>query len=285
MPYKFLAMENEENKSWNHPEPDAKMQEHREQYEAMFRSRVSHNKALVGVFIVIIGVALLLKQIPSIGPILPDWLYSWPMILIVVGAFIFLKNGFGGLPFIIFGLFFLLKEENIISDEVRNYALPVFIILIGLIFILKRNHHPVFQRNHIRRKFRNRGYMNSECTMGHWHSNDKSDEDFIDINSIFGSAEKSMFTKTFKGGNINCAFGGAKINLTNADIEERAILNVSVAFGGAEITVPANWQVQNELTAILGGIEDKRRMTAMDEAKKTLILRGGIFCGGVEIKN
>ena len=279
-------MENEENKSWTHPEENTHLHEQREEYEAMFRSRVSHNKALVGVFIVIIGVALLLKQIPSIGHILPDWLYSWPMIMIVVGAFIFLKNGFGGLPFILFGLFFLLKEENIISDEVRNYAIPVFVILIGLIFILKRNHHPIAQhRNHFRRKFRHRSYMDSECSMGQWRTHDKSEEDFIDINSIFGSAEKSMFTKTFKGGNINCAFGGAKINLTQADIEQKAILSVSVAFGGAEITVPANWQVQNELTAILGGIEDKRRMTAMDESKKTLILRGGIFCGGVEIKN
>ncbi|SDZ76838.1 Cell wall-active antibiotics response 4TMS YvqF [Arachidicoccus rhizosphaerae] len=278
-------MENEENKSWTQPQADPKLQEKRDQYEAMFRSRVSHNKALVGVFIVIIGVALLLKQIPSIGHILPDWLYSWPMIMIVVGAFIFLKNGFGGLPFILFGLFFLLKEEDIINEQVRNYAIPVLVILIGLIFILKRNHYPAFQRNHFRRKFRHRGYMENECRMGHWHSNDNSEEDFIDINSIFGNAEKSMFTKTFRGGNINCAFGGAKINLTNADIEQKAVLNISVAFGGTEVTVPANWQVQNELTAILGGIEDKRRMTAMDETKKTLVLRGGIFCGGVEIKN
>lgn len=283
--YKILEMENEENKTWARPEVEKKTEEERAQHEAMFHTKVSHNKALIGIFIVIIGVVLLLKQIPAIGGYLPDWLFTWPMILIVIGAFIFLKNGFGGLPPIIIGLFFLLREENILSDQVRNYALPLLVILIGLVFILKRNHHPDFRRAHMRRRFRGRGRYDRECTFSNWDSVDKSSEDFLDVNSIFGSAEKSMFTKSFKGGNINCAFGGAKINLTQADIEDKAILNISVAFGGAEITVPANWQVQNDLTAILGGIEDKRRMTVMDDHKKTLILRGGIFCGGVEIKN
>lgn len=277
-------MENEENTSWQHPEEE-RSPEDKARYEAMFRSRVSHNKALVGIFIVIIGIVLLLKQIPSIGVYLPDWLFTWPMILIVVGAFIFLKNGFGGLPPIIIGLFFLLREENILSDQVRNYALPLLVIVIGLIFILKRNHHPHFRRGGGRRRFRGRDRFDRECVVSNWDYSDKSSEDYLDVNSIFGSAEKSMFTKSFKGGNINCAFGGAKINLSQADLEDKSVLNVSVAFGGAEITVPANWQVQNDLTAILGGIEDKRRMTTADDAKKTLILRGGIFCGGVEIKN
>lgn len=284
MLYKISAMENEENKTWHHPDVE-RPQEDKDRYEAMFRSRVSHNKALVGVFIVIIGIALLLKQIPSIGGFLPDWLFTWPMILIVIGAFIFLKNGFGGLPPIIIGLFFLLREENLLSEQIRNYAIPLLVIIIGLIFILKRNHHPNFRRAGMRRRFRNRDRLDRECMVSNWDYCDKSSEDYLDVNSVFGSAEKSMFTKAFKGGNINCAFGGAKINLSQADLEEKAVLNVSVAFGGAEITVPANWQVQNDLTAILGGIEDKRRMTIADDSKKTLVLRGGIFCGGVEIKN
>lgn len=284
MLYKISEMENEEeNKSWKQPEGGPNQED--KERDDMFRSRVSHNKALVGIFIVIIGVVLLLKQIPSIGGFLPEWLFTWPMILIIIGAFIFLKNGFGGLPPIIIGLFFLLREENILNDQIRNYVVPLLVIVIGLIFILKRNHQPHFRRAHMRRRFRGREHLDRECVMGNWDHGDKSSEDFLDVNSIFGSAEKSMFTKSFKGGNINCAFGGAKIYLSQADIEDRAILNVSVAFGGAEITVPANWQVQNDLTAILGGIEDKRRMTTTDDSKKTLILRGGIFCGGVEIKN
>lgn len=283
MSYKISEMENEENKTWQHPEVE-RSHEDKERYDAMFRSRVSHNKALVGIFIVIIGIVLLLKQIPSIGVFLPDWLFTWPMILIVIGAFIFLKNGFGGLPPIIIGLFFLLREENLLSDQVRNYAIPLLVIVVGLIFILKRNHHPHFRRG-MRRRFRGRDRFDRECMVSNWDYSNKSSEDYLDVNSVFGSAEKSMFTKSFKGGNINCAFGGAKINLSQADLEEKAVLNISVAFGGAEITVPANWQVQNDLTAILGGIEDKRRMTTADDRKKTLILRGGIFCGGVEIKN
>ena len=284
--YKIREMENEEKKFREGPE-SADRKQAQKGPEELFRSRISHNKALMGIFIVIIGIALLLKQIPGVGQLLPDWLFTWPMILIIIGAFVFLKNGFGGLPFIVVGLFFLLREEGLLNERIRQYVAPIIVICIGIIFILKRNQH---QSSHcrkaqMRRRMRGRNRMGRECDFSNWDYEDKSSEDYIDINSVFGSTEKSMFTKSYKGGNINCAFGGAKINLSQADIDDRAILNVSVAFGGAEIIVPANWQVQNDLTAILGGIEDNRRMTANDDNKKTLILRGGIFCGGVEIKN
>ena len=284
MSYKTSTMEKEENKVGKDPEME-NVGDVKAHYDAMFRSRVSHNKALMGIFIVIIGIIWLLKEIPSIRDFIPNWLFTWPMIFIVLGAFIFLKNGFGGLVPILIGVFFLLWEENILSEQIRNYAIPLFIILIGIMFILKRNHHPKFRKGHLRRRFRGRGNLDRECMVSNWDYCDKSSEDYLDVNSVFGNTEKSMFTKSFKGGNINCAFGGAKINLSQADLEEKVVLNVSVAFGGAEITVPANWHVQNDLTAILGGIEDVRRMAIEDDNKKTLILRGGIFCGGVEIKN
>lgn len=279
-------MENEENQAWKQPENRPSMEER----NRVFQHRISHNKALVGIFIVVIGIVLLLRQIPPFDQYLPAWLFTWPMILIIIGAFVFLKNGFGGLPPIIVGVFFLLREENVLSEQFRNYAFPLLIIVIGLIFILKRNHHPRCRKHAMRHRYRRGGRFQrtGEGLEGvdEYENVDNSSEDYLDINSVFGSAEKSMFTKAFKGGNINCAFGGSKINLTQADIEDRAVLNVSVAFGGAEITVPANWQVQNDLTAILGGIEDKRRLiTPQTEQKKTLVLRGGIFCGGVEIKN
>ncbi|HTN36013.1 MAG TPA: DUF5668 domain-containing protein [Arachidicoccus sp.] len=274
-------MEKEENQGLKQPE----IRPSHEDKDQVFQHRISHNKALIGLFIVVIGIVLLLRQIPPFNDYMPDWLFTWPMILIIIGAFIFLKNGFGGLPPIIIGIFFLLRDEDVLTEQFRNYAFPLLIILIGLIFILKRNHHPRLRQHQLRRRLRRQGRYQKGCIMEDCEYTDNSSEDYLDVNSVFGSAEKSMFTKTFKGGNINCAFGGSKINLTQADIEERATLNISVAFGGAEITVPANWQIQNELTAILGGIEDKRRLMATVDTKKTLILRGGIFCGGVEIKN
>jgi predicted membrane protein len=139
--------------------------------------------------------------------------------------------------------------------------------------------HRLDRRHRYFNKFENQ-YQNKGSKIS-----DNSSEDVIDINSVFGSSEKVMFTKTFKGGTINCAFGGGKINLTQADMEDKAILTVSVTFGGAEIIVPSNWNIQNELTAFMGGIEDKRRSVAGNVQDKTLILRGSIFCGGVEIMN
>lgn len=238
---------------------------------------------LGGVIVILVGVALLIRQIPQIAGMFPSWLFTWPMILIIIGILSIIKGrNFGGVVPILVGVFFLLQQGNLLNDQIRPFVVPVLIILAGVLLLFKRSrrcNRLMHHRGYRYRRMSGRGRREARFT-------DTSGEDYIDINSVFGSAEKSMFSKNFKGGNITCAFGGGKINLTQADIEDKAILNIAVNFGGAEILVPANWQIQNELNALFGGIEDKRRGSPQGtEPAKTLILRGNIFCGGVEIRN
>ena len=56
--------------------------------------------------------------------------------------------------------------------------------------------------------------------------------------------------------------------------------------GGTKLIVPPTWDVQSEMVAIFGGVEDKRRINPeMINRNKRLILMGTAFLGGLEIRS
>lgn len=117
-------------------------------------------------------------------------------------------------------------------------------------------------------------------------TSNKFTEDFIDSVSIFGQVKKNIYSKNFKGGEIVNIMGGADINLIQADIKHPVILEVVQIFGGTTIIVPSHWKVNPEMTAIFGGVEDKRFINniAVDNSKN-LIIKGTSIFGGITIKS
>lgn len=115
----------------------------------------------------------------------------------------------------------------------------------------------------------------------------ESSEDALEASVVFGSIKKNIISKDFKGGEVNCVFGGAVINLTQADINGKAVLEVNCVFGGAKLIVPQHWQVQaGELVTVMGGIDDKRpQQGASANTDKILVLKGSAVFGGIEILN
>ena len=98
--------------------------------------------------------------------------------------------------------------------------------------------------------------------------------------------KKNVFTKTFHGGEVTCVFGGAEVNLMQADFEGAVSLEMTQVFGGAKLLVPAHWKIQSEVTAMFGSVEDKRPMSNVSiDQNKTLILTGTCIFGGLEIKS
>ena len=113
-----------------------------------------------------------------------------------------------------------------------------------------------------------------------------SQDDIIDSTNIFSGTKKVVLSKRFKGGDIVSVFGGCEIDLTQADMTTPAELEVTAIFGGATLIVPSNWAIKSEAVTIFGGIGDKRRITpSPDSPTKTLILRGTMIFGGMEIKS
>ena len=236
-----------------------------------------HSGKWTGIFILLIGVAALLKA--SLTDF-PDWIFSWQMLLIAMGFFIGVRHNFRGVAWfilILIGGIFLLND---IYPELtfRRYMWPMALIVVGL-FIISRP--------------RNRWKWNSseKKTDGSSDSvfgggTDFSKEDFVDNTSIFGGAKKIVISKNFKGGDLVNIFGGTELDLSQADFTGTAVIELTTIFGGTKLLVPSNWSVKSEAVTIFGGIEDKRRMQTVTEAsEKTLLIRGTVIFGGIDIKS
>jgi len=61
---------------------------------------------------------------------------------------------------------------------------------------------------------------------------------------------------------------------------------VIAIFGGIKIIIPPSWEVKSEVTAIFGGIDDKRALgQVIEEPRKMIIIKGVALFGGVDIRN
>lgn len=230
---------------------------------------------LSGLFILVIGiVALMRTTIPGF----PAWAFGWEILLLAFGLFIGLRHNFRGgawLVLVLVGGIFLLRR--IYPAFSFNQIWPVVLIVLGLFIILRP-----------RRKWKWDGTKKTEGASDSVFTEDidYSKDDFVDSTSIFGGAKKIVISKNFKGGNVENIFGGTELDLSQADFTGTAVIELTTIFGGTKLLVPSNWSVKSEAVTIFGGIEDKRRMQTITEAsEKTLLIRGTVIFGGIDIKS
>ncbi|MES2781109.1 MAG: DUF5668 domain-containing protein [Bacteroidota bacterium] len=228
-------------------------------------------KALGGVIVIAVGATLLARQLDM--P-LPEWLFTWPVLLIVIGIYIGARHLFRNPGWIILvGIGTVFLCDNIYTDiNITTFFWPIFIIAAGLFMIIKP-----------RRKHQYHGA--EEWNHSRYETTENVSDDLIETVSIFGGVQKNIISKNFKGGEITCVMGGAEINLSQADIQGRVVLEVTQVLGGTKLIIPANWDVQPEMVAVLGGIEDKRKMQNVETTDKVLVIRGTTVLGGIEIKS
>jgi predicted membrane protein len=242
----------------------------------------------------------------------PDWLFSWPMLVIGLGIFFGFKNGFAGPGWLItlgVGCFFLI-DNYFIEVEIGRFFWPVAVIVVGIMMITKPSR---------RRNRENRSNLfdtttttatvdspeptpTQTLTQPHTHTHTQTQtpssepiksttyslsEEVLDVTAVFGSVKRIIYSKNFRGGEIVSVFGGADVNLLQADLATPEVVIESVQiFGGAKLVIPADWIVVNEAVAIFGGIEDKRPPRHHSAGpEKVVILKGFAMFGGIEIKS
>lgn len=245
-----------------------------------FRNR-DGNRALAGLLLVGVGGALLLRNMDF--P-LPHWLFTWPIILIIIGAYSGFKHNFRNNSWIILmgiGGFFLL-EDFIPGLNLEPYFWPLAIIGLGILFIIRprKNYCRNYQKDDSGNKW---GGAIPVEQRGNYPDNN----DFFRINSVFSGVKRTILSKNFGGGDITCLFGGAEIDLTQADIQGCVVIKIEQAFGGIKLIIPPNWILQNEIDGIFHGVEDKRPYNASAGISndKVLVLKGSSVFAGIDIRS
>ncbi|WP_069658152.1 LiaF transmembrane domain-containing protein [Arcticibacter eurypsychrophilus] len=270
----------------------------------IYNKRQGSGKKWAGLIFLFIGVVLLVR---SLGVLIPDWLTSWPMILIAVGIFTGNRQNYRNptsVILIVIGVVFLVARI-IPGVDLGNFVFPVLVMAIGLYLILgKKKFSKQFLNKDIkvvkdpivwdkRVPTEEDGEpIILEKETGESSSDQKEQhtggaEDYLDTVSIFGGIKKNIVSKNFLGGEIVTIMGGAEINLTQADINGTIVIDITQVFGGTKLIVPPQWKVSSDLAAIFGGIEDKRPLVQSINLadNKVLILRGTSIFGGIDIRS
>lgn len=241
---------------------------------------------IAGLILVAIGAALLLR---NMGFSLPGWLFTWPMILILLGIYSGFKHSFTNNSWMILiaiGGFFLINK-SIPSLRLEPLFWPMLIIGIGLLFILRpgKKNWLDYKRGDDNNQWKPGG-TTSLTTVGDEVAVDSND--YLRINSVFSGVKRNILSKNFQGGQIACVFGGAEIDLSQSDIKGRIYIKLDVVFGGVKLVIPPHWAVQNEIEGVFHGVDhDKRNFnpSTLVDADKVLILKGSAVFGGVEIRS
>ena len=259
-----------------------------------------NNKALAGVILLVVGLVLLVHQLDLF--FFPGWLISWPMALIAIGMYQGAKHHFrnsGWLIMVLIGVIWL-SNDMFPHYDVGRITWPVCIIIFGLWMILRRGNRWDKHREEWDKWVQNQGQTppatdpnapaDEAGQANKWDYSGKYKhsygDDYLDAVSVFGGVKKTILAKDFKGGEIVNIFGGAELDLTQADINGRVVLDITQIFGGTKIVVPSNWQVVSDIAAVFASVDDKRiRTAAALGSEKILVLKGVSIFAGIDIRS
>ncbi len=312
----------------------------------------SRKRFFLPLIFVVVGGLLLARQL---GMPIPDWIFSWQVLLIGAGLASGIVEKFRGgawLVMILVGGFFL-TDELVPGADFHKYLWPIGLIALGLLLFLRpkkpfcndnRRFHRFDRFN--RRQYRKYERMardgrpmpgfnqpitgfgpaparpaettpvpgtetgNADPQAGPGDTGTSqpgnashpgagnpgfgfnsgsaymasSSEDYIDATVVLGAVQKNIVSKNFSGGDITVFMGGTEINLTQADIQGTAIMDITQIMGGTKLIVPPHWEVQTRITSVFGNVEDKR-VPGQVIKDKILILDGTSVFGGIEIRS
>ncbi|MBE8721041.1 LiaF transmembrane domain-containing protein [Sphingobacterium pedocola] len=275
----------------------------------------SKSATIVGAFIVLFGAFLLLKNL-NLGFFIPSWLFGFHSILIIVGLVIGINSKFekkSSYILITIGVIFLLK--NWMDFSTGKVLIPLLAIVLG-IYLIQRNRKlpsvpdgsvtpPPPSASPFRDEFdwdkrvdesdpinvNNRDQTTDSNPFTHTneqkgYSNNRYAENYLKVDSIFGSSKKIILSKNFLGGSMTNIFGSTEINLLQADLNQPVVIDVFQLFGSTKIIVPPHWMVSVSISSILSENDDRRVIIShpFDE-NKNLYITGTSILGNVTIKN
>ncbi len=240
-------------------------------------------------------------------------IFSWQMLLISLGTLAFFSrphpHAFMGILLILIGGLFMLSKFNYPPlIFLKENLLPAGLLIAGLLICIgalfgRRYKSKCHHKHHLEEWHKKHGYSDAYTTISEeqiteeWkkehethaenikkeYSSRKPEVGYIYRDYIFGGGKENFGKGEFKGGDINCVFGGIELDLTECQLAEGINnLSISTVFGGAVLYIPFDWKVELRQESIFGHFEDKRPKPTfeLDNSKVLMITVSCVFGGG-----
>ena len=107
--------------------------------------------------------------------------------------------------------------------------------------------------------------------------------DEVVLVAIFGPLAFHSRAQQFRGGLLECWYGGGVLDLRDATLApDGATLRVRAVFGGGQILVPAEWKVISSVRG-MGGLTDVRPAKGYAEDAPELVIEGILLAAGFAV--
>jgi hypothetical protein len=229
-------------------------------------TRLRSDRLVTGGLIILVGVLLLLSTTDAF-PTESVWDF-FPSVFVLLGLWALVRSGFrnrtGPVMVIAVAATYQLKNLGYVSDQAVGTWWPLFVVLFGVLFLLDR----------------------SSRSRGSSFSVSENDAGEVALASFFSGSRRRVTGTRFRGGDIFVLFGGAELDLRDADIEDTASVECLVLFGGADVYAPEEWRVRLDVLSVFGGSTDERPPQgdgATGDAPE-LVVTGLALFGGVSVK-
>jgi predicted membrane protein len=217
-----------------------------------------------GVVVIVVGILFTLDNLNIVdgGAYLSRY---WPAGLIAIGSAKMIEarrrgTGLaGGTLFAVVGTWLLLDNLELVEASFLDFW-PILIVIAGVMIVWQGM----------------RGQRTRAATGDH--------DSVISAVAVLSGVTRRSSSLAFRGGELTAFMGGCDIDLRQAAIDGEAVIDVFAMWGGVEIQVPDTWRVIGRVTPLLGGFDDQTR-PPQNAMAPTLVVRGVVVMGGIEIKN
>lgn len=241
-------------------------------------SRVT-GRTIAGLILVALGVVFTLDNFGVIEA--GEVFRYWPLLLVGAGL---AKLAHARLPeqrvagsiFVAAGIALLLRNFHVISFHVRD-VWPLFLVFGGAFLVWG--------------SLRARGRSVDRAAGASGPPSSSPGGSVLNEFAVMGGGERVVRDPDFRGGEVTAIMGGFEIDLRLAGIAgDSAAIEIFTLWGGVDLKVPEEWNVVVQGVPILGGFSNSTKGggppgSSPSTPRKTLIVRGTVIMGGVEIKN
>jgi len=244
---------------------------------------------VTGLLVIAAGVLLFLFNAGILNQAYKPVVFSWQMLLIALGfnGLFSRHSWFWSIILIMIGGFFLLPMLNIPGMTfLTGNIWTILLVFVGLVILF----HAIFGKNHYfhcrSEKFRKRMEEKNRRHSNGWNRH-RGEAGYLELNYVFSGAKEKLSMEVFRGGEINCVFGGIELDFYDCQLAEGvSTLEMNTVFGGAVLYIPKEWNVVIRANQVLGNFVDNRsKFDSEIDKSRTLIIEASSVFGGGEIKS